>query len=262
MHWSKSVHINFSVAKSVPDFSFSPWMQMWSITVKKWNTSRRKSAMTFSKVWFHFKTNLESWVKGVRKQVDSQACSRFNIRVHTYYNRKATGDQVFQLFLFYTCWAMWLNRSSLTVNILISEIQNCKLFKFPFITGDGFGCRVETQKPSSVVLLCLKYLWENGAISLAVREFRGLAVVGVLVEVVRDWWNRRFSVLLNAVQSAGCSRPVTWHREKCGWACWSISVFLLFLYWPEQLCENACTDPQTESASEKCAVSAEIFNFN
>lgn len=67
------------------------------------------------------------------------------------------------------------------------EIQNCKLFKFPFITGDGFGCRVETQKPSSVVLLCLKYLWENGAISLAVREFRGLAVVGVLVEVVRDW---------------------------------------------------------------------------
>lgn len=261
MHWSKSVHINFSVAKSVPDFSFSPWMQMWSITVKKWNTSRRKSAMTFSKVWFHFKTNLESWVKGVRKQVDSQACSRFNIRVHTYYNRKATGDQVFQLFLFYTCWAMWLNRSSLT-DLRDPEIQNCKLFKFPFITGDGFGCRVETQKPSSVVLLCLKYLWENGAISLAVREFRGLAVVGVLVEVVRDWWNRRFSVLLNAVQSAGCSRPVTWHREKCGWACWSISVFLLFLYWPEQLCENACTDPQTESASEKCAVSAEIFNFN
>lgn len=261
MHWSKSVHINFSVAKSVPDFNFSPWMQMWSITVKKWNTSRRKSAMTFSKVWFHFKTNLESWVKGVRKQVDSQACSRFNIRVHTYYNRKATGDQVFQLFLFYTCWAMWLNRSSLT-DLRDPEIQNCKLFKFPFITGDGFGCRVETQKPSSVVLLCLKYLWENGAISLAVREFRGLAVVGVLVEVVRDWWNRRFSVLLNAVQSAGCSRPVTWHREKCGWACWSISVFLLFLYWPEQLCENACTDPQTESASEKCAVSAEIFNFN
>lgn len=261
MHWSKRVHINFSVAKSVPDFSFSPWMQMWSITVKKWNTSRRKSAMTFSKVWFHFKTNLESWVKGVRKQVDSQACSRFNIRVHTYYNRKATGDQVFQLFLFYTCWAMWLNRSSLT-DLCDPEIQNCKLFKFPFITGDGFGCRVETQKPSSVVLLCLKYLWENGAISLAVREFRGLAVVGVLVEVVRDWWNRRFSVLLNAVQSAGCSRPVTWHREKCGWACWSISVFLLFLYWPEQLCENARTDPQTESASEKCAVSAEIFNFN
>lgn len=135
MHWSKSVHINFSVAKSVPDFSFSPWMQMWSITVKKWNTSRRKSAMTFSKVWFHFKTNLESWVKGVRKQVDSQACSRFNIRVHTYYNRKATGDQVFQLFLFYTCWAMWLNRSSLT-DLRDPEIQNCKLFKFPF------GCRV------------------------------------------------------------------------------------------------------------------------
>lgn len=146
MHWSKSVHINFSVAKSVLDFSFSPWMQMWSITVKKWNTSRRKSAMTFSKVWFHFKTNLESWVKGVRKQVDSQACSRFNIRVHTYYNRKATGDQVFQLFLFYTCWAMWLNRSSLTVNILISAIQrsrtaNCSSFRSSQETGLGVGLK-------------------------------------------------------------------------------------------------------------------------
>lgn len=67
------------------------------------------------------------------------------------------------------------------------EIQDCKLFEFPFITGGGFGCRVETQKASSVVLLCLQYLWENGAISLAVREFRALAVVGVLVEVVRGW---------------------------------------------------------------------------
>lgn len=67
------------------------------------------------------------------------------------------------------------------------EIQNCKLLEFLFITGDGFGCWVETQKASSVVLLCLQYLRENGAISLAVREFRGPAVVGVLVEVVRGW---------------------------------------------------------------------------